>query len=132
LRVFKRSAKRPTPQQVLLPETLRVKLRKFLDWKRKEGQNVAPNAPLFVGRSGKRLSTRQVRHVFGVWQTRAGFERHYTFHSLRHAACCFVYRRTKDILLTQSFARHADPKTTQKYAHPDERDLIRAVQELPC
>ncbi len=132
LRVFKRSAKRPAPQEVVLPKNLLIKLPKFLDWKRREGQSLEPSAPLFVGRSGKRLSTRQLRHLFRVWQVRAGFDRLYTFHGLRHRSVTNVYRRTRDILQTQRFARHTDVRTTMRYAHADEEELIRVIQDLPC
>jgi site-specific recombinase XerC len=90
------------------------------------------DTPLFVSRKGNRLSTRQVRHLFGVWQERAGFGRRYTFHSMRHAACGNLYRRTKDIRIVQRFARHASVLSTMRYSHPDEAELIRALQDLPC
>jgi len=132
LRTFKRASKQPAAQEVLLSESLRVKARKFIDWKRRSGQSVEPTAPLFVGRSTTRLSTRQVRHMFRVWQQRAGFDKLYTFHALRHTGCTAIYRSTKDILITQSFARHKDIRTTMRYAHPDEADLLRAIQGLRC
>lgn len=72
----------------------------------RERECLDDTAPLFVSRLGRRLSLRQVRHGFTVWQDRAGFERRLSFHSLRHSACSTLYRRTKDIRLTQRFARH--------------------------
>ena len=77
-------------------------------------------------------STRQLRHGFAVWQRRAGFDRHVSFHVLRHSACSAVYRKTKDIRLTQRFARHKSILTTAIYSHPTDEDLLRAVTGLPC
>lgn len=132
LRVFKGVRSRDEPQETLLPDSVRAKLDRFYRWKKRQGQSVAPDAPLFVSRRGTRLSKRQVRHAFHVWQERAGFERRLSFHSLRHAACTNLYRRTRDLRLTQRFARHKSILTTSIYAHPSDDDLLRSVRELPC
>ena len=132
LRVFKRSNDDASSQQVFLPDALRAKLDKFFRWKKQRGQGLAADAPLFVSRNGNRLSDRQLRHAFKVWQERAGFERSFNFHALRHTACSNLYRRTRDIRLTQRFARHKSILTTSIYAHPSDEDLVRSVRDLPC
>ena len=132
LRVFKRSSEDPATQEVVLPDSLRAKLDKYLGWKKRAGQSLKPDAPLFVSRNRNRLSARQLRHTFKVWQQRAGFERAFCFHALRHTACSNLYRRTRDIRLTQRFARHKSILTTSIYAHPSDEDLVRSVRDLPC
>lgn len=132
LRVFKGCRRDPAPQEIMLSEALRAKLVKFLRWKRARGQSLASDAPLFVSRKGGRLSTRQVRHLVGVWQARAGIERPFSAHSLRHGACTNMYRRTRDIRLTQRFARHASIVTTSHYTHTSDEALAQAVDDLPC
>jgi site-specific recombinase XerD len=87
---------------------------------------------LFISRLNRRLSTRQVRHQFALWQERAGFTRRYTAHCLRHSALTNLYRQTKDVRLTQRFARHKSIVTSMRYTHPDEAELVRAVQQLHC
>jgi site-specific recombinase XerC len=132
LRVFKRSNLNLELQQVVLSDTLRAKLRHFLGWKERHDQDLAPEAPLFVSRKRNRLSTRQMRTLFTRWQDRAGFERRYGFHALRHSAITNVYRATKDIRLTQRFARHVSVATTLIYTHPSLSELAASVQGLPC
>jgi integrase/recombinase XerC len=132
LRVFKRSSPEPAPQEVVLADTVRAKLEKLLRARRASGGELGSESPLFVSRLGRRLSARQVRHAFRVWQERAGLERRFNFHALRHTACSGVYRRTKDIRLTQRFARHRSLLSTARYTHPTDDELVRAVQELPC
>jgi site-specific recombinase XerC len=132
LRVFKRSNDDPELQQVVLGETLRAKLRHYLGWLERRGQSIAPEAPLFASRKGNRLSTRQMRTLFARWQDRAGLERRFTFHSLRHTAITNLYRRTKDLRLSQRFARHRSVATTERYTHPSIEDLLASVQDLPC
>jgi site-specific recombinase XerC len=87
---------------------------------------------VFVSRSGLRLSSRQLRSLFHVWQERAGFERSLPFHSLRHSALTNLYRRTRDIRLTQRVARHKSITSTIRYAGPSDEDVLRAVRDLPC
>jgi site-specific recombinase XerD len=131
LRVFKRSSGARTQQEVIVPADLRAKLEKFKGWKAWGRESLASDAPLFASNRGSSLSTRQIRHGFAVWQRRAGFDRHVSFHVLRHSACSAVYRKTKDIRLTQRFARHKSILTTAIYSHPTDEDLVRAVTGLP-
>lgn len=130
LRVFKRSTTNPAPQEVVLPDRLRGKLDKFFTARRQAGAQW--DDPLFVSRLGKRLSARRVRAAFVLWQQRAGFERTFNVHALRHAACTNFHRRCRDLRLTQRFARHASVVTTGIYAHPSDEELERAAQDLIC
>jgi site-specific recombinase XerC len=132
LRVFKRSNDDASMQEVVLPDPLRAKLEKLWRWKRQRGEGVEPDAPLFVSRLGRRLSCRQLRDLFHLWQRRAGFERELPFHGLRHTALTNVYRRTRDIRLTQRVARHKSITSTIRYAGPSDEDVVRAVRDLPC
>ncbi len=132
LQVFKKSSKQPAVQEILLSESLRTKLAKFLEWKKGKGESLAPEAPLFISKKRSRLSTRQLRHMLKGWQERAGCEIIHNFHALRHTSCSALYRQTKDIRLTQRFARHKSVISTERYAHPNVEDLILAVEGLPC
>jgi site-specific recombinase XerD len=132
LRVFKRSREDARGQEVVLSSSVQAKLEKFFRWKRQQEESMEPDAPLFVSRKGNRLSTRQVRHAFQIWQRRAGFERRFSFHSVRHSAITNIYEATRDIRLAQRFARHKSITSTQIYTHPTDDALLRAVQELPC
>jgi integrase/recombinase XerC len=49
---------------------------------------------------------------FRTWQVKAGFDRLYPFHSLRHSAITAVYLSSGDLFLAQRFARHMSPLTT--------------------
>jgi len=111
---------------------VRAKLERLLTTRKRSGETITPTTPVFVSRLGRRLSARQLRHLFSVWQERAGFERHVGFHTLRHHACSAVYRASKDLRLTQKFARHKSVVTTSIYTHPTDDELLRAVQGLVC
>jgi len=130
LRVFKRSNNNTDRQEVVLPDRLRAKLDCFMGWKGRGGESLEADAPLFLSRQGNRLSERQLRYRFKEWQERAGFERSFNFHALRHTACTNFYRATLDIRLTQRFARHASVMSTMRYTHCSDEELVAAVQVL--
>jgi integrase/recombinase XerC len=132
LRVFKRSTNDVGGQEVVLSSNVQAKLEKFFHWKRQRDESMVADAPLFVSRKGNRLSTRQVRHAFKLWQQRAGLDRRLSFHSVRHSAITNIYNATRDIRLAQRFARHKSITSTQIYTHPSDEALLRAVQDLPC
>jgi len=46
------------------------------------------------------------------------------------AAITNVYRATKDLHLTQRFARHASPLTTIVYTHPSDEELYAAIRGI--
>ena len=118
--------------EVFLPERLIPKLQQFLSWKRTNGQQTDPAAPLFVSGQGRRLSPRAAQWRFAWWQARAGFDRTYNFHALRHSAVTNVYRASRNLFLAQRFARHASPLTTIIYTHPADEELAAGVRDIPC
>lgn len=121
-----------TPQEVVLSDLLRRKLEKFCSWKERDRESVAPSAPLFVSRRGTRLSALQLRRLVHLWQARAGTSVGPNWHALRHTSCTNLYRATKDIRLTQRFARHKSLRSTLRYTHPRDEDLVLAVEDLLC
>ncbi len=63
---------------------------------------------------------------------KAGFDRLYPFHCLRHTAVTEVYRRSRDLFLAQRFARHVSPLTTTVYTHPSDQEMFESLSRLPC
>ena len=132
LKVFKRSNEDRGLQQMLLNEKLRAKLAKFRGWKERSGESLATDAPLFVSRKHRRLSTRQVRRLIHVWQQRAGVEANLSFHGLRHCALTNFYRQTKCIKAVAKFARQKSTRSADRYTHLSDQELTLGVQRLPC
>ena len=131
-RVRLRVAKGGRTADIFLPRRLQTKVRKFLAWKARGGEPLAQDSPLFLSNLGRRLSKRRAQQVFAIWQERAGLDQRHTFHRLRHTAVNQVYRQTKDILLTQRFARHSSLLVTSAYLHPTDDELARSVQKICC
>ena len=61
-----------------------------------------------------------------------GSDRIYGVRALRHTAVTNVYRISKDLFLTQRFARHASPLTTTVYTHPSDQDMAVRLRQLDC
>jgi site-specific recombinase XerC len=132
VRVRREIAKGGRPADVFLPDRLVVKLRRFWRWKRDRGEDLSPTAPLFANQSGRRISKRRVQFTWATWQRRAGFDRVYSFHALRHTAVTNVYRASRDLFLAQRFARHLSPLTTTVYTHPSDQEMAGRVRGLEC
>ena len=117
---------------MFLPDALVPKLRKFWAYKRARGEGTGPGDPLYCSQSRVRISKRRVQFAWRTWQQRAGFDRLYSFHSIRHTSVTAVYRASRDLFLAQRFARHVSPLTTTVYTHPSDQELFAGVRRLLC
>lgn len=86
LRVRAEIAKGGRAADVFLPDRLVPKLKKLWAFKTKRGEALDPGAPLFCNQSRRRLSTARTADAWRKWQVKAGMDRHYPFHSIRHYA----------------------------------------------
>ncbi|MFC1573214.1 tyrosine recombinase XerC [Candidatus Eisenbacteria bacterium] len=132
VRVRPEIAKRGRTGDVFLPDALLPKLRRFWSYKLDRGERVVPEAPLICAQSRRRISPRRIQVLFRSWQVRAGFDRLYPFHAIRHTAVSNVYRASHDLFLAQRFARHASPLTTVIYTHPSDEELRKRVRHIGC
>jgi site-specific recombinase XerC len=132
VRVRAAIAKGGRAADVFLPDRLVTKLKRFWRWKQRRGESLDADAPLFANQSGRRISKRRVQFAWATWQRRAGFDRVYGFHALRHTAVTNVYRASRDLFLAQRFARHLSPLTTTVYTHPSDEDARARLRSLNC
>jgi integrase/recombinase XerC len=82
-------------------------------------------AALFIGRSGRRLSTRAVQKRVARWATQQGLGRHVNPHMLRHSFASHLLESSSDLRAVQELLGHADISTTQIYTHLDFQHLAR-------
>ncbi len=125
-------AKNGRAGDVFLPDALLAKFRKFWRHKAARREGLQPEDPLFCSQSRTRISPRRVQFAFRTWQVKAGFDRLYPFHGLRHTAVTNVYRASRDLFLAQRFARHVSPLTTTIYTHPSDQELWQSIRGLRC
>jgi len=116
-------------QIVHLPDGTFYKLEKYI--RHSVSASEPGTRPLFPSRQSARLSTRRLRELFAEWQQRAGFDKPYRFHDLRHTAITNAYRASKNIRIAQRVARHARLDTTTRYEHASDQEVAAAVRGLP-
>lgn len=135
LRTFKRAGNGqgldPKFQRVHVPDETFYLLKKYLKvmWGDQDISRSLDRA-LFPTRQSARLGGRQVRRMFREWQTRAGLDQLYNFHTLRHTAITRITRKTGDLRIAQLQARHVNIHTTMRYEHASDEDVARAVKDL--
>jgi integrase/recombinase XerC len=80
---------------------------------------------LFVGRSGKRVSVREVQRRIKRWAALAGIEANVHPHMLRHSFASHVLQSSGDLRAVQEMLGHASISSTQVYTHLDFQHLAK-------
>ena len=75
------------------------------------------DAPVFVNRFGRRLTTRSVGRMLEKYLRQTGLDRRTTPHSLRHSFATHLLDRGADIRSVQELLGHKSLITTQIYTH---------------
>jgi len=80
---------------------------------------------LFVGRSGRRLTPREVQRAIKRWATAAGLPTDVHPHMLRHSFASHVLQSSGDLRAVQEMLGHASIASTQVYTHLDFQHLAK-------
>ena len=78
---------------------------------------------LFVGRSGRRVSVRDVQRRIKRWAAAAGIDTDVHPHMLRHSFASHVLQSSGDLRAVQEMLGHASIASTQVYTHLDFQHL---------
>ena len=104
----------------------------------------SPDAPVFRGSMGKRVSASTINHHFKTLMKRAGlYHEGLSVHALRHACATHLLAHGADIRYVQGLLGHKSVQTTVRYTnelvenlrrrylrgHPRENESRRAVDE---
>jgi site-specific recombinase XerD len=117
-------------RMVAISERLAGYLREFLAWKGTIGQSVAPDRPLLMSERGGRLSRSAVHRVWKTALAVAGLPTTWGVHATRHTYAVEVYRKTRDLRLTQKLLGHSNVATTTIYADLIDQDVRRGVEQV--
>jgi integrase/recombinase XerC len=104
-------------------------LRQWLAVRRlSEREKKGADAPVFVNKFGRRLTTRSVGRLLEKYLKLTGLDRRTTPHTLRHSFATHLLDRGADIRSVQELLGHKSLVTTQIYTHVSTAGL-RAVYE---
>ena len=87
------------------------------------GKTDGAQAPLFLNRSGRRLTDRSVRRMLVKYARRISLKNDVSPHTLRHTFATHMLDRGADLRSVQELLGHANLSTTQIYTHVTTRRL---------
>jgi len=124
--IFISQAKGKKDRIVALSPVLLVMLREYaLEYK--------PDSKgfLFEGSvKGLAYSTRSLQEVIQCAKKKAGIMKPGSIHSLRHSFATHLIERGTDVTMIQKLLGHNDIKTTLRYLHSSNKDLLRIISPL--
>jgi len=89
------------------------------------------NGYLFEGISkGSPYSTRSLQEVLQAAKKKAGILRPGSIHSLRHSFATHLIEKGTDVTMIQKLLGHNDLKTTLRYLHTSNKDLLKIISPL--
>ena len=124
--IFIHQAKGKKDRIVTLSPVLLVMLRAYASIYRP-----AKNGYLFEGSaSGTPYSTRSLQEVIQAAKRKAGIMKPGSIHSLRHSFATHLIEKGTDVTMIQKLLGHNDLKTTLRYLHTSNKDLMKIISPL--
>jgi site-specific recombinase XerD len=115
---------------VAIPDRLVAYLVGFLEWKCGVNEGTEPTCPLFVSERKRSLTRFGAHRTWKAALSRAGLPTRWGVHATRHSYAVEVYRKTRDLRLTQRLLGHSSPATTQVYANLLDDDVRAGVEKV--
>jgi integrase/recombinase XerC len=92
-------------------------------------ENQGRQAPIFVNRFGRRLTTRSVARMLEKYLAQTGLDSRTSPHTLRHSFATHLLDRGADIRSVQELLGHKSLVTTQIYTHVSTANLRAAYEK---
>lgn len=124
--IFIKQAKGKKDRIVTLSPVLLIMLREYASV-----YKPAKNGYLFEGgAAGTAYSTRSLQEVLQAAKIKAGIMKPGSVHSLRHSFATHLIEKGTDVTMIQKLLGHNDLKTTLRYLHTSNKDLIKIISPL--
>jgi site-specific recombinase XerD len=115
---------------VEISHNLKNHLKKYLKYKKMLNEGTEPDDYLFTNKLKRHWTLAGFQQLFKKMAKEAGLRSIYSIHSTRHCFGFMIYRKSKDIRLTQELLGHSDLSSTMIYSHVDPEDKVKAVNNL--
>ena len=117
-------------RMVAISRRLADYLRIFLARRTTEGRDLEPERPMFLSERGGALTRSALHRIWKTALRRAGLPAIWGVHATRHSYAVEIYRKTRDLRLTQRLLGHANVATTTVYANLLDEDVRRGVEMI--
>lgn len=108
--------KRGKKRDVYLDTEIVAHLKSYIGIKRKWGESIEADAPLFSGRAGNHYTTTALGISFKKAAEKAGLPKYYSIHSSRHTYATLLLAKTKNMRFVQKQLGHSSIAMTSLYA----------------
>ncbi len=129
-KIFVRNGKGYLSAHVIIPESLKGHLKRFLKWKEQRGESVTDDDRLFIGQRGPMTSQAVQQIVKKYLKALNLYENGKSAHALRHSYGVELYRKEKDLRAVQKQLRHVSVQSTMIYADVTDEDIQDQVKGL--
>jgi integrase/recombinase XerD len=90
-----------------------------------------PERFLFEGQQpGSRYSTRSLESIIAAAKEKAGIKKAGSMHMLRHSFATHLLEKGTDVVFIQKLLGHNDIKTTLRYLHVTNKDMVNILSPL--
>lgn len=127
--VLVRNGKGGKKRLVAISSRLATYLGDYLSGSQGVGDEDVADEPLFRARNGH-ITRSAVHRVWKEALALAGLSTRWGVHATRHSYAVEVYRKTKDLRLTQRLLGHSSPVVTTVYAAVLDDDVRRGVEAV--
>jgi site-specific recombinase XerD len=128
--VLVRKGKGGKARLVAISEQFAAYLRLFVEWKRENKEPMTGTSPLFLSERSAAMSRSAVHRVWKAALEAATLPTRWGVHATRHSYAVEVYRKTRDLRLTQRLLGHSSPVVTTVYANLLDDDIRRGVEQI--
>ncbi len=104
-------------------------LGQYLEARRKAGENLESDSPLFRGRSTGAISPRTVQQRVAYYMKQVAEARHLSPHLLRHTVATHLLDRGADLMAVKDLLGHASLSSTQVYTHVKTEQMKRLYRQ---
>lgn len=103
-------------------------VQQYLEFRPSRLKDISSKRPLFLNRSGGRLTDRSVRRIILKYVRRRGIKKDVSPHTLRHSFATHMLDRGADLRSVQELLGHRNLSTTQIYTHVTTKRLREAYE----